>query len=179
MSASGQFFITGFPRSRTAWLANLFTTGASLCAHEGFLEGEDVLVEWLKAGSNRGNSDSSLGLHWARLMEEFPSARVAIIERKESDSFESLLSFFRRQGIAISRTLLLHRYDQLGAALEEVKRTPGALILPFEALNETEGVRALWVHCLPCVPFDPERVQFLQRLNVQQELFAVMPKTDP
>ena len=59
-----KFFITGLPRSRTAWLASFFTGNNSFCYHE-ILRVSSGFDDAIRKLSHRkemyvGNSDSSL-----------------------------------------------------------------------------------------------------------------------
>jgi hypothetical protein len=54
------FFITGLPRSRTAWLANFFTTDHSFCYHDISRVGSVWAILESTSSDFVGDSDSGL-----------------------------------------------------------------------------------------------------------------------
>lgn len=92
------YFITGLPRSRTAWLSNLLTYGNSFCWHDiRYIEGSSIPapLEQIKkrlalSGFEKiGASDPAIISCWEWLRDSYPNAKWVVIER---DSGESLLS---------------------------------------------------------------------------------------
>jgi hypothetical protein len=168
------FFITGLPRSRTAWLANFMTYGGAYCQHEGLLREEQAL-RWLACGERHGLADSTIPFAWERILERFPSFSLVIVEREPEASFDSLLGFLDRGELRVNRTILHRRFEQLGRALKVMKFTTPHIAVKFEDLSKLETLHRIWEHCVP-YPFDMERAEMLQTLNVQQELRAVRAK---
>ena len=70
------FFITGIPRSRTAWLA-AFLSQDRLCFHEGFNGCYSLDAYKKKLGENNG--DSNTGLVYIDVNKEFPGCPVLCI----------------------------------------------------------------------------------------------------
>lgn len=94
------FFITGLPRSRTAWLANLFTWGDSFCYHDILGECGSLSELDSKIGecSSRfvGVSDSSILLVWTHLLRRYPTAKWIIVKRDFDQACDSFVSYFRQ-----------------------------------------------------------------------------------
>jgi hypothetical protein len=96
MSAMPQapFFITGLPRTRTAWLANLFSTAGAHCYHDllgkvrDFGEFRSRLQPIVP--SRRGDSDSGLLLLFDRVSGMFPLSHWLLVLRPVHDCIASL-----------------------------------------------------------------------------------------
>lgn len=85
------FFITGLPRSRTAWMAAFLTDGDVLCIHENmkFCSTKAEFYARMYHPEYRiGNSDS--GLMMTEFQQVFPNAPTVIIERPLDDVLQSL-----------------------------------------------------------------------------------------
>jgi hypothetical protein len=174
MTPIAPFFVTGLPRSRTAWLSNLFTTGGLVCLHEGLRHGVGKLVAQIKAGEVHGNSDSSIPLHWEPLFEFFPKARWVIVERDPEEALASHVAFLEAGGLKVNPVRLRHAHREVLRQTERMLWAVPHLVVPFSGLSDIETVRRVWEHCLPDRTFDAQRATWLQRLNVQQQLSAVM-----
>lgn len=82
------FFVTGLPRSRTAWIANYLTYGKTFCFHDGFcglahpLELKDKFDAMRTNGFETvGNSDPANLYFVDTLLEAFPDAYWMVIKR--------------------------------------------------------------------------------------------------
>ena len=85
------FFITGLPRSRTAWMAAFLTGDGVLCHHElmKFCKTKAEFYRSFDHPSLRiGNSDS--GLMMTDFQNVFPDSPTVIIERPLDDVLQSL-----------------------------------------------------------------------------------------
>lgn len=86
------FFITGLPRSRTAWMAAFLTNGEVFCAHE-LMNGCHSRQEfYAKMEAVDGNSDCGLPLS---NFQEVWDAPTVIIERIPNHEYLSNLSGLR------------------------------------------------------------------------------------
>ena len=165
------FFLTGLPRSRTAWLANLFTTGEIFCWHDALLlcGSPADLPQLLRKNAPIGDSDSALILFYPDVAEMFPGSPWVIVERDPQDAFDSLV---KRFGHDVSRG----GWPMLIAAMQTIpKDDPNVLRVRYEELNDVEVVRRIWEHCVPAVEFDERRWALLKRLNVER----IPPSSDP
>ena len=77
------FFVTGLPRSRTAW----FSKWLPNCLHEG-IEGCSTHQEFIEKLGNKGDSDSAL--MFFPIDKYFSKSPVVIIERDFDDVINSL-----------------------------------------------------------------------------------------
>ncbi len=92
--ASKHFFVTGLPRSRTAWLANLLTTDRTLCFHEP-IEPIDKLFNpaWAGGYAAIGCSDSMLVMRFEELSDAYLQAPWLYVQRDPEAALNSLLAF--------------------------------------------------------------------------------------
>jgi len=113
------FFVTGLPRSRTTWLANLLTYGQTFCHHDLMNQ-----VDSLNSFHDRltrpdvpcvGNSDSGLLLVHEKLMRLYPKAKWIIVLRNKEQALESYWKYFTRH--PYRNQVPLNR-EQLEAAYE-------------------------------------------------------------
>ena len=125
------FFITGLPRSRTAWLANYFSYGNTVCLHDLLhrLTIYEIGGRILKTGcANGGYADPALLLYWEAILEDVPAAKWLIVERDIEDVARTW-----DQVIGQDSTPELYAYKQ---TLEGLKRRAGrVLTVEFEDLN--------------------------------------------
>lgn len=86
----GLFFITGLPRARSAWMANLLTAGNCFCHHDLWCQADDDLEKlkpllWATGTPWVGVSDPMNAMHWQNLIATYPEARWLILERDVDD----------------------------------------------------------------------------------------------
>lgn len=160
------FFVTGLPRSGTAWLANLFTTNKSICYHEPVKPIEMLLAR--NPGRRVGVSDSSLVRRFDQVSREWPLARWLVVIRQPAEVVQSLLDnldpFFVGHEDRVR--------EEIGQDMERLvllMKLPNVATLDYRFLQETEVMRQAWKWLLPEVKFDEERFEVLHGLNVQQD----------
>jgi hypothetical protein len=176
MSTLPPFFVTGLPRSRTAWLANFLTGEQSLCIHEGLLNGEAKIVQWLKErhwGVRRGISDSMLPLSWPEISSQFTEYKLVIVRRDPDDCWRSLVAFLDREEVRVPKAALELEFAAVERNLRLMSERCHHLAVQFEDLNETAVLGKIWNHCLPGLRFSPDRALLLQHLNIQQNVERV------
>jgi len=156
------FLITGLPRSRTAWMSVLCTTGRAFCAHEPsakFRTVDDIADFYdTDAYDYIGASDATLGLFLPWILEHI-KPRVLIIDRPLEDC---QLSFER--AIGLPRTTLVEREYEM---LQSLPANPLVKRVWYEHLDLPRVVAGCFFHLLPGLPFDEERAAELARLNIQ------------
>lgn len=163
-SQMNTFFITGLPRSRTAWIANLFTYGPAYCFHEApmFCEWDINKIPEMFKHVNKpyvGNSDSSIP-HFMDFHEKiFPDARYVLVTHDVKIAAKETDEIF---GFDTKASLL-----QCQAALIEYAKRFNPFVIAFNDLNKIESVRALWNYCIPTEPFDELRYRMLNDFNIQ------------
>ena len=162
----GTFFIASQPRSRTAWLANFFTTGSSYCYHEA-LKSCPTVLELQKAFEETpadyvGNSDSGLPFYIDEVMSAFPEAKLVVIERDPAEVLRSLQKAYPQTPEGLKEAVEL-----TGQALEILKKKYHPLVVGYEELNRPETCRKLWQYCVPTLPFSEKRWKMLDLLTVE------------
>lgn len=167
------YFITGLPRSRTAWLANFFTQGESFCAHDAILgcDSLDAFERKLDAlpGVFRGDSDSALLFFAPELLRRFPDARWVVVCRDPEEVVRSLVAMPAYQNVPT------YTSDRARLTVEMAQQRihplvghPRAKFVRFEDLEQTTVLFSLWQWCLrDRVPWCPERAALLSAMRVE------------
>ena len=158
------FFITGFPRSRTAWFANFFTYGDSFCFHEAIKYSNELwnIRELFESTSKLyvGNSDSYIPFFAQRLNSLFPNAKWVLIERDFNDVTRSLQRIFPGYDHQKLLTMSL-------PFLDFVKKEYSPLLVKYENLDSMEECEKIWDYCIPTSPFDRQRWKMLNMLKTE------------
>ena len=144
-----RYMIIGMPRSRTTWLANLFTTGDCICIHDPLDRYGLAELDSIMPGRYVGISDTSLYLAGPKLLNSYPCRKV-IIHRDKSDIEKSLGMDVLENGICNIEGLHVD-FNDIDSRIEEI-----------------------WNYCLD-IPFDKERVDLLREFNVQPHFDGMTP----
>lgn len=161
---SNTFFIAGYPRSMTAWLANFLTTGQSHCFHDVFTMchpktayAGDLLasipLEYV------GASGSDLPFFISQIEASFPNARHVLIERNPADVKKSLEALYDADMSAFM--------DIAAVKIAKYAARFNPLLVRFADISTLEGIGKIWSHCLPNKRFDHDRWQMLRHFNIQ------------
>lgn len=136
---TGRFFITGLPRSRTAWFSVATTTPSSICFHEptSRLQSFDELRDfWApKFGVDIGISDSALAPQIGRILEEL-KPRTLIIERPVDDTIESFRAYAAKTGLHVDEESCRKFARASFEALGKVMAHPLVKTVSFDALDD-------------------------------------------
>ena len=177
---STRFIITGLPRSRTSWLANLFNYGPCLCLHDGTATDKNVPM-LLDQFANRnpdikhiGNSDSGICL--LEDLSWLDGYKVILVERDPSDVERSYYEYFKR--LPYPQIGVMPR-DKIHAMIEIVTEKLDAFVdnlgmeqmmpVAFDDLNDEKVVANLWRFIAPETPFHVERYRILDKLAVNPQ----------
>lgn len=161
------FFITGLPRSRTAWLANWFTTGPTFCYHDRRFE--MFLVE--RNGARRtGFSGPEIVTQAGTIQDLYPDAPWIVVLRNSEKAFASFLDVMRRTKIGLPLDQVEAVWNQRKNEVIHLCARPNVLPVDFSDLDQETVARRVWAHVLPGVAFDLERWKLLKEFNVQQQL---------
>lgn len=164
------FFVTGLPRSRTAWLSVLLTTDRSLCLHEpcALLRqvGDLSVIYGRDDYEFVGVADSALGFFAPEVIEAF-SPRTVIVER-DINEVERSLTQLGMPGTNYCELLL--------EALAEVRSHPLVLAVPFDALNDAGVVEEVYQHLMPGARLDRDRYELLAGMLVETNPLKTMAK---
>lgn len=167
-AVNSRFWITGLPRSRTAWFAVAMRVAGHGCFHE--LTAEARTFAEFKERWTEGNSDSACGLHVERILAEI-APRTLVIERPVEDVALSLARLYGpRPGLL---ALLESLRDALSIAHPLIKRVAFSDLSDPEALTEA----AEWL-----APGSGQAVASLADMNIQvtgarAAALAVIPHT--
>ena len=154
------FFITGLPRTRTAWLANFLTYGdKSLCYHEAFADGDIETVFGMTKCDYIGNSDCGNTYFLSSIRTLYPNAVHVLIKRPAGEVKVSLGKLLNED---VNDTV-----DKLSAHIEDYERITRPLVVDFKDLDSENIIRKIWGACLPEIPFDKPRWEMLRMMNVQ------------
>lgn len=167
------FLVTGYPRSRTAWLAAYLSSGPTLCLHEPIMRFNQhflPLVEYIEdlPHKNVGISDSAIPKLRSMFALVFSEAPVLVIERDKRECLSSLNRHYEitEEACDAGRRLRSEKaFDEterglqaLGDHFSNVKR------ISFDSLNTVEGARVAWEFCCPGESFDEHRYQAMNRI---------------
>jgi hypothetical protein len=164
MASMKHFFITGLPRSRTAWLANLLTTDKTLCLHEGLMKCAGVDdphygLHYHPGYEAVGDCGASLAPHWVALNERFPDAQWVVVRRNIEDVREShARAFPELPPVPASIT------DELDALVQAIP-VERLLVIGYSHLDNIDTCAYLFQHCTGLRP-DRQRIKLLQDLRV-------------
>lgn len=155
------FFITGLPRSRTAWMAAWLSSGDTLCFHDERFESDADFAK------QRGFSGSELLAQYAEITLLFPESKWVFVLRDKAQCLES----FKR----VAASKLPENYDVAGffdtrekLLQKKIGTTKNALVVFFSELGKEATGRRVWEFLFPDQPFDLQRWQVFNRMNIQQ-----------
>ncbi len=160
MSAQ-RFFITGLPRSRTAWLSTFFSTGNAICYHET-IGMSDITELPSKFESDFykyvGVCESSLGFFMEWILDNI-KPKTMIVERDPNEVYASLV----QMGVKSTRSQLQYLADEL----KKFRDHPLVMWVPFEALNVKRVVQRSFWHLMPGHAFDETRYDEMSKFNIE------------
>jgi hypothetical protein len=175
------FFIYALPRSRTAWLANLFTTDRSVCFHEFSSTLMGGVVGLLGKAEHVGLSEpdpTAINYISEDILERSP---ILVVNHEAEKSYEGCLKTWDFYDTKEKQNGLKHLLLDWVDELEEIKNRPNCLSVDREDLKNIAVIERIWQHLLP-LPFNRLRAQLLQELNITvryktlQEGFAMMER---
>ena len=168
------FLVAGFPRSRTAWLANLLTQHDSICFHDPFAFNADpaeVLEKIRNAPyGNVGVADPAILTIPDLYIASFPKAKVLLVHR---DREQCAQSWFKSHGKPMGFTLEAARrkIGQMAQAVECIRsHYPETLAVDYDELSNLETLHRIHYFCCPLDQISDTRVKILTGLNVVQNL---------
>lgn len=143
------FLVMGLPRSSTTWLANLLTTGNTLCLHDPFAYG--LPEQWPRDARRFGISCTGAYLlpKWVASLD----CPIAVIERDPEDCNASLAGM---------------GWGDVSGCLESFMAAPGKRFKWSSLWNEDKA-RELWAYLTP-EPFDSIRYRMLTEIQVQPHM---------
>jgi hypothetical protein len=158
------FFVTGLPRSRTAWLANLLTTDTTICFHD-----VPFSIGAVDNGKVVGFSGPQVCKQFTEVCRFFPNAPWLIVLRNPDDALASLI-YVKRKVEANVVPMPDGFWDARRELISALCLKHQVQTVTFEELDDEEVMRSVWAHLLPGIPFDSQRFDLLCKMNVQQKL---------
>lgn len=148
------FYITGLPRSKTAWFANYFTFGESFCFHE--MLSYDYVIP--KGFSKIGNSGCDCLIYQDELIQHNPQAKWVFVNRDPLEVRSSLIKATRVNSDAITRSnqVFLDKLSSLRSKAE-------VFDIPFN-FNEEKIIE---LHRYLSLDYFPDRYYILRDLKVE------------
>lgn len=175
------YFISGLPRSRTAWLATFLTHADSFCHHEATI-GCDSMVSLKNAlgkvpiGTHHiGDADPNLGLIPQSILDTFPRSKFVFIHRDLEECVDSEWTAILWEKLTdqedVTKDGIRELMKEASLGLAHLARSipeKQRIIVPFAALDKQQTVRQIWDFCVPGTAFPFHRYQQLQDLRVTQ-----------
>jgi hypothetical protein len=164
------FFITGLPRTGTAWLANFLTTGDTFCHHDLTASAATVQALADRLGPGVGDADSGLVFVAREILQRFPASRWVFIERSPREACASLAQALDASQIpALSPSASALLVDVALAARRMLSAAGVPLLrVRFDDIFTEAGARAIWNHVFPSRSFDERRFALLRALSVER-----------
>jgi hypothetical protein len=144
------FFITGFPFSGMAWIANYLSYDKMLC-HYG-----EPSPDLARCAGIVGVSGSGLLLMQDRLIKENPNAKWILIDRSHSDARQA----FRDHNLPVDQTL-----TDMGYKIGELRLKTKVYIAPFDALHSL--ISDIARHIDPGWTCPKSRHDMLVKMNIE------------
>lgn len=141
------FNIIGMPRTRTAWLANLFTTGSTICLHDWY-------------GRNEHRAPIECGYSDSIYHENYEPERTVFIYREISNIIDSLKKSFKFP-VSMDWDLTEEVLKQQERKMESCE----GLHLEYTELESDKTVAEIWSLLLNKEP-DMTRIRLMQNFNV-------------
>jgi hypothetical protein len=168
------YFITGLPRSRTAWLANFMTYGSSFCYHELLRErGAAGMLEAMTSDRYDHVGNSDCGIPFFAKYLPGTGLKLIVVRRNADEVINSLLQIFPTEQGAIELVV--------AAGLKHLNRLQierPCLIVEYDELGEVATCKAIWDYCIPDAPFDTARWALLDKMKVETTVFNTYNKTN-
>ena len=158
-------FITGFPRSRTRWMADYFDGIHGVTAYHEPLNGLRSKEEFYKIVET-GCIISDSGLFITDFQERYPSIPTLIIERDIDDVYQSLCVYLDDQGFPKPPM------EYLVTQQEELVKMSGWRV-SFDDINE----RLPEINAYFNVPYSDDYAQMMIANNLQIPVLTVTPES--
>lgn len=156
------FFITGLPRSRTAWLAAWLTLGSVMCWHD-----KKFSPELVQKDRRTGFAGPELVDQFDALSKQFPNAPWIVVLRNPEDAMKG---FLRVASGKYSPHFDLDKFWELRCfRLANMCEKPMVRAVQFEDLDLYHVAQFIWATCLPGIDFDRNRWELFNSLRICQK----------
>lgn len=161
------FFVTGLPRSRTAWLANFLTTDYAICSHGGLLECAGNVQDFermIKVRTNARSGDASPSLLICPIFEsiaqKFHKAKWVFIRRDVKEVCASHKKAFPKLNVP---DVFFH---EMAKTIDLFAPSVDSVVIDFNDLDKPEVCDKIHHFCLG-ESMDYLRWKILDKMNVQ------------
>ena len=159
---TNKFFITGLPRSRTAWLSSFFTGNDFFCYHEVLKISKNFNGAIEKMLNRKetyvGNSDSSLSIWASEIDHMLQRSPIVIIERDIDEVTSSLTNLWGCDPTRFLDLTLEH--------LEILKKRYNYISVDYNKLSDKLYLENIWDFCIPNIDFDKDKFEMLKTINI-------------
>ena len=157
MSLSGSnFYIAALPRSRTAWLSNLFCGRQSFCFHEALA----------RFGSLPDRPEKYVGSAETCVDLIPKGARVLLIHRSAEECLESVRnSFTLPPNIDLDEGLFQAKIEKDFRRIEKELHQMEGFHIDFYDIDDR--LDEIWKYLLPSAPVDHDRINEQTRQHIQ------------
>jgi hypothetical protein len=114
--------------------------------------------------SNIGNADPALLYIMDDLINEFPEAKIVLIERELHETIDSFIDFYT----SYEYKNIQEWIESLFEMMERIKKKYQVLTVKHDNLNKMEECKKIWTYLLPGEPFDEKRWNLLDELYINK-----------
>lgn len=157
------FYITGLPRSRTSWIANLLSTGHAICLHEPtrYARSVDAINRVVASAHDAGYArvgicDSGLLLYLDLVPHD---AKLVILRRPVEDVIDSTSNLYNFDTSSFIR--------HLSVGLGSLQDRQEHMVVDFSDLSQEDACRSVFEYCIPDQMWCSLRWKELHRLSVE------------
>jgi hypothetical protein len=147
------FFITGYPRSMTAWLSVALD-----CAHERDGKSMEEFMQDIECGEQSGDSSSIASMLYAEIKERFPDSRWVVIEREKDECLQSFCKVSK-----LPKNKCVELFDYIEHCISGISPALRVKFCDIQA-----RLKEIWEWCYPEIDYPVKRIKKLQMLNIQQ-----------
>jgi len=157
------FYITGLPRSRTAWLSVLFTTEHVTCHHEAirFCDHFGQYLDLMSGFGVDGDSSSGLIPVAEKVIAYWPESPWLIVNREPNECAASAAKLLN---IELQQAMAMAYADRKKLDAINPRRV---MRIDFKQLDDETTVREAWEFLLPGTPFNAARYHVLNELRIE------------
>jgi hypothetical protein len=113
---------------------------------------------------NIGNADPALLYIMDDLVNQFPEAKIVLIERELHETIDSFIDFYT----SYEYKNIQEWIEGLFEKMENIKKKHQVLTIQHDGLNNMEECRKMWKYLLPDEPFDEKRWNLLDELYINK-----------
>ena len=174
LNSINTFFITGYPRSRSAWLANWLSDDWRICLHDELVNHATLesFADAIQDHPVTGVSDSALALFWKPLMQMFPEAKWLVVMRDRADAEAATIKSLTDDPLpgcgAPEAIHLKDFFDRSQRALVALCEAPNVLTVRFDELDSQIVAENIWRHIVGQGIFPLRRWKMLKALRITQ-----------